>query len=432
MVELRHSHVLFLKTKTTTMRTFICCFLCFFLSLPVMAQRNEIVSDRIASLQVVAGDDWMSPPIIVLHGNDRINISFDNLSHDYMRYCYKLEHCEADWTVSEGLLTSDYCEGFADGNTIDDLVQSINTNTIYTHYAFQLPNSKCKIKISGNYKLTVYDENDNGAVAFICYFMVVDPQMGVGLDVTTNTDKDINGRYQQVEMNLSYGDALRVADPQRQIKTVVMQNGRWDNAVYCPKPQYVMGDGLKWQHCRALIFDGGNEYRKFEMLDMTHTTMGLENINWDGNNYHAYVYVDEPRRNYVYDEDANGYFYIRNSDNIENDYSSDYGFVHFTLESQKLTSGDVYINGSWTQDSFIPKYKMEYNDEEEVYELALPLKQGYYNYQYLLLSPDGSTHPVPSEGNFFQTENSYQALVYYRAIGGRTDQLVGYQNVDFK
>ena len=232
-------------------------------------------------------------------------------------------------------------------------------------------------------------------------------------------------------MDLRYNDVARISDWQRQIKTVVLQNGRWDNAVWNPQPQYITHEGLRWVHCRDLIFDGGNEYRKFEMLDMTHTTMGLENINWDGRNYHAYVWTDEPRKSYIYDEDANGAFYIRNSDNQENDVISDYAIVHFRLQIPEQTD-DVYINGVWTNDQFVPKYRMEYLNADGSYQLALPLKEGYYSYQYLLVDSEGKARSLPTEGDFFQTENTYQGLVYYRGNGDRTDRLVGYQSIKFK
>ncbi|MCI6074084.1 MAG: DUF5103 domain-containing protein [Prevotella sp.] len=394
-------------------------------------QRNEILNDRIASLQVVAGDDWLSMPVVNLDGSTPLNISFDDLTHDYTRYCYKLIHCEADWTPSDQLFASDYCEGFSEGNTIDDISQSINTNTLYTHYRLSLPNPQCRMKMSGNYKLVVYDGNDEDNVAFTACFMVVEPVMGVGLGVVTNTDVDVNNRHQQVEMDLRYNDAFNITDYRRQIKTVVLQNGRWDNAVWNSQPQYVTNEGLRWQHCRQLIFPGGNEYRKFEMLDMNHTTMGLENIHWDGRQYQAYVWTDEPRKNYVYDEDANGAFYIRNSDNVENDVASDYALVHFRLMAPPQSDG-IYLNGVWTNDWFVSKYKLEYNQASQSYEVAVPLKQGYYSYQYLSVGSDGKASPLLAEGNFYQTENTYQALVYYRGNGDRTDRLVGYQNVKFK
>ncbi len=394
--------------------------------MPVLAQRHEILSPTITSLQVVAGKDWLLPPITQL-GGEPINISFDDLTHEYHRYTYRIEHCEADWTTSEEIFTSDYCEGYYEDNPIDDLVESINTNTLYTHYSLQIPNERCRLKIGGNYRLTVVDNNNDDTPILTVCFMVVEPLMKVGLSMTTNTDYDINKRHQQIAMDLKYGN-LTVTSPETQIKTVVMQNGRWDNAVVNAKPQYVMSDGLRWDHCRDFIFNGGNEYRKFEILDPGHPTLGIETISWDGENYNAMIWTDEPRQSYVYDEDANGAFYIRNSDNFENDYSSDYILTHFRLKSPHL-EGKVYLNASWTYDRFEPKYEMQYDDLAQLYTTTLPLKQGYYSYQYLWLRNDGTTAPVPSEGNFYQTENQYQALVYYRPIGGRTDRLVGFGQI---
>jgi hypothetical protein len=407
------------------------CLLYAFLLIvfPILAQRNEIFNSRIASLQVIAGNDWLSMPIIELNGGAPVRIAFDDLTHEYHRYVYKIEHCEADWTTSEELFSSDYCDGFTEGNVIEDTQESFNTNVLYTHYAFQIPNSRCRLKLSGNYKVTVYDENDDNDPILTACFMVVDPQMAVSLEATSNTDVDINGSHQQISMRLNYGN-FHVTDYTQQIKTVVLQNQRWDNAVINAKPQFVMSDGLKWDHNKSLLFDAGNEYRKFEALDVTHTTMGLESMVWDGSQYHAYIWTDEPRRNYVHDEDADGAFYIRNSDNQDIENTCEYMLVHFRLKSP-LLNGDVYVNGVWTNDDFIPEDKMEFNETTHQYEAAILLKQGYYSYQYLLMNNDGTLTQVPSEGNFYQTENSYQALVYYKGPGERTDQLVAYQQVKF-
>jgi hypothetical protein len=252
--------------------------------------------------------------------------------------------------------------------------------------------------------------------------------MGVSLNVTTNTDVDINNSHQEVEMALTYG-SLNVTNPTEQIKTVVMQNRRWDNARLNVRPQFVMADGLRWQHCRDYIFRAGNEYHKFEMLDLTHPTMGIDHIRWDGEMYHVFPFISEPRRQYVYDEDANGAFIIRNSDNYEIENTCDYAWVHFQLNCPAPVKGEVYLNGEWTNDWFLPDYRMEYNAEKKCYEGAVKLKQGYYNYQYLLMNPDGTITTMPTEGDFYQTENSYQALIYYKGTGERTDRLVGYANI---
>ena len=395
-----------------------------FFSVALHAQRSEILSPNIATLQVVAGDDWMTMPIAELNGDTPIIISFDELSHTYHRYSYSVQHCEADWTPSTELIESDFVDGFATGNTIDDNEQSINTNVLYTHYKLQIPNDHCRLKLSGNYIVIVYDEDNDDTPVLKACFMVAENRMSVRMEVSSNTDVDVNKSHQQVSMSLNY-NGMRVTNPSEQIKTVVMQNWRWDNAVVNAKPQYVRSDGLVWDHCRDYIFPAGNEYRKFETLDPTHTTMGVERVGWDGARYQAWIFPDEPRPSYVYDEDANGAFYVRNSENEGNDTESDYIITHFTLKSPRL-NGDVYLNGAWTQDRFIPEYKMQWNEMSELYEATVPLKQGYYSYQYLLMTSDGSLNTVPSEGSFYQTENKYQALIYYRGQGERTDRLVGY------
>lgn len=409
------------------MKKYLSILLFLLFTMNCVAQRHEILSLRIASVKVMADNNWMDLPITELGGV--IHIDFDDFTHEYTRYTYKIEHCEADWTPSEELFTSDYLSGFADGNTIDDYIESFNTYQLYTHYSLTIPNDRCQLKMSGNYQLTVMDENNDETPVLKVCFMILEPQMGISLGYTTNTDIDINNRHQQIEMELSYGN-LKVTNPAEQIKTVVMQNRRWDNARVNAKPQFVMSDGLRWQHCRDYIFTAGNEYHKFEMLDLTHPTMGIDYIRWDGEMYHVFPFICEPRLHYIYDEDANGAFIIRNSDNYEIESTCDYAWVHFQLKSPHVVNGDVYVNGEWTNDRFLPEYKMEYNAETQCYETAIKLKQGYYNFQYLMMTPRGEITTMPTEGNFYQTENSYQALIYYKGTGERTDRLVGYANIE--
>ena len=393
------------------------------------AQNNIIKSPSIYSLQVVAGNRWMSLPVVNLHEDVPVNISFDDLTHEYHRFAYRLVHCEADWSESDGIFESDFCEGFADGNTIDDAEESINTNTQYTHYSFTIPNDKCRPKISGNYKLHVYDDISGDTVLTAC-FMVVEQKMNVSLAATSNTDIDTNSRHQQVKLGIDY-NGIRITNPENEIKAVVLQNGDWTDARICNNPQLVNSRGIAYEHARTLIFNGGNEFHKFEILDVSHPTLGIEDVWWDGENYNAKVWTDLPRPNYTYDEDANGAFYIRNSDNIENDRASEYVTVEFNLQAPRQKE-DVYINGSWTFWAKDRKYRLEYDEPNGMYHTRLKLKQGYYSYRYITTDSTGKNCPVSSEGNFFQTENTYQALVYYRGTGMRTDQLVGYKSITFK
>ena len=162
-----------------------------------MSQRNEILDDNIASLQVMNGNDWQSLlPIVTLNSSDVVNISFDDFNQQYHRYTYKIEHCESDWSVSNQLFTSDYATGFSEGIPIENISQSVNTNVEYSHLSFSIPNEKCNIKLSGNYKVTVVDEDDNNRIILVAHFMVVEPLMNIGMSYRTNTDIDINSTHQ--------------------------------------------------------------------------------------------------------------------------------------------------------------------------------------------------------------------------------------------
>ena len=388
------------------------------------AAGNSIYVDNIRSLTSVVNGDWLNRPVMELGSGDRLRIGFDELSHDYHRFVYHLEHCEADWTVSGDLFESDWLEGFND-NPIEDYQNSINTTVLYTHYTLSIPNDRCRLKLSGNYRLTVTDEDQGNEKVLEVEFYVVEPLMAVGLNVTTNTDVDHNESHQQLSMTLKYNN-LRVINVNEEIHTVVMQNWREDNACNDIRPNFTNAQGLTWEHNRSLIFDAGNEFHKFETLDVSHTTMGLDRMEWNGRNYEAWPFTATVRRHYLTDVSAKGAFVIRNSDNREIDYTCDYVWVNYTLQAPY--EGDIYISGHWTTDSEREHYRMDYDSETGTYKARLLQKQGYYSYQFI----DANGNNPSSEGSFFQTENCYQALVYYKGTGARTWRLVGYRALEFR
>ncbi len=385
---------------------------------------NLIFSERVRSLTSTVNGDWLNRPVLELGSADVLTVSFDELSHNYHRLTYRLEHCEADWTVSDDIFESDWLTGF-NGLQIEDYQNSINTTVMYTHYQLTIPNDRCRLTMSGNYRLTVTDDDADDERLLQVEFYVVEPIANVGLQASANTDIDHNRSHQQLSMSVTY-NGLRVTDPDAQLYTVVMQNWHEDAARRNVPPTYVTDKGLTWEHSRRLIFDAGNEYHKFEVLDVSHATMGIERIVWDGERYQAYPFVSTVRRNYLTDVDADGAFCIRNSDNSETDYTCDYVWVHFQLKAPY--EGPLLIDGHWTTDSDGGRYLMDYDEADGTYRSTLMLKQGYYSYR--LLTADGGT--PQSEGSYYQTQNRYQALVYYKEPGGRTWRLVGYRALDFR
>ena len=412
--------------KITVLLSLLCC------ASATTAQRHEILDRQLHTLQVVVNDDPLQPLIMNLGGGNHLEIGFDEFSPEYHRYIYKVEHCNADWSPSTEIFESDYMNGF-NGEPIEDYVKSFNTTVLYTHYSLRIPNENISLKLSGNYKFTVYnDEGDEPVPVLTACFSLVEPGVGIGATVSTNTDIDFNKSHQQVDFSVNYG-LVKVIDPHRELKTVVMQNRRWDNCVVNPKPNIQAANKIEFTHNRQLIFPAGNEYHKFEILDVHVPTLNVDRMEWFDPYYHATLYPNQTARNYLYDEDQNGAFIIRNSDDEDVATTCDYVFTHFTLKSPQLPGGEVYLNGEWTYNRFIPEYRMTYNRETQAYEATALLKQGYYNYNYLFV-PDGDTqgNSGRTDGNFYETENEYIILVYHRPNGGRYDKLVGYRRMNFK
>ncbi len=388
------------------------------LLLPITVKaKSSILDENIKSLTTIVNDNWLGPAVMRLHSNDKLTISFDELSHDYHRYIYTIEHCEADWTPSTTLFESDWLVGF-NNNPIDDFEHSKNTVVPYTHYRLQLPNDRCQLQLSGNYRLHVLDGDNDNEEVLVAEFMVTEQSMKISLSKDVDTDIDTRQSHQQVSMTLNLGNH-NVTNPDNQIYAVVMQNCQEHNMRRGVKPNMVRHNTLIWTHNLNLIFDAGNEYHKFEILDVSHPTMGIDRINWDGQNYQAYPIINEPRFNYLYDEDANGAFYIRNSDNSEVNTTSEYVWVNYRLHAPQ--QNDVYVSGRWTTGQ--PNiYKMNYHPIDKVYTASILQKQGYYNYLYT--TADG--HLLTTEGSYYQTENQYQAFIYFKGTTDRSWRLTAY------
>lgn len=397
----------------------------------IFGQRNEIIDSDIRTVQVERNGHWNTLPYLELGSADYLHVSFDVMSHEYRRLRYRIEPMTWDWHPNERLLTSEYLLRGIGDESIDDFEESINTTILYTHYQFVFPDAQTAIGLSGNYRLVVYDDDEEEDVLIVPFYVVEDGSR-ISAKVSTNTDIDFNSTHQQLTYIVQPLPALGVHYPESEIRTVAMQNRRLSSAVFNPKPDYVTPTGLQWEHNRDLIFSAGNEYRKFEMTTLKYGGIGMDNIRWHDPYYHATLLIDEPSRNYVYDEEQDGAFFVNDIDHSDPNVETDYVFVHFALQVKPDLKGNIYLNGEFTGDRFIDDYKMEYNPESGLYESTQLLKMGYYNYQYLYL-PNGVHQPSTAEiqGNFYQTENRYTVLAYYSQRGSRYDRLIGISDFQF-
>lgn len=386
---------------------------------------NGIFDARFKTLQVkVEGNDY-APPVITLGTDDRVMISFDELSEEHSYLRYSLVHCNANWQPS-GLVDSEFIDGFNLGD-VEEYEYSQLTKVHYVHYTIALPNDEVRFTVSGNYLLRVFPENDPENILLQARFMVSEAKAMIGASVTSRTDVDYNSAHQQLSLEVD-ASKLNVQDMYNDLKVIVSQNSRVDNEVVVEKPLRVSLNKAYYEHLSPLVFKAGNEYRRMETVSVTYPGMHIEEIGYQESYYYQVLETDKLRSigQYLYDQTQFGRFTIREYNSSQSDIEADYVLTHFSLELPEQYEYGIFLDGDFTHRRFDPESRMVYNRATGLYEKSLLLKQGAYNYQYLAVpigSMSGATAPI--EGDFYETVNEYLVKVYYHRPGERYDRLVG-------
>lgn len=260
-----------------------------------------VFNDRIRTLQVFAGCDPLSMPVAVLGDPEGITMEFDHLADDREYFRYSLEYCDARWQPS-GLVDSEFLDGFNEG-TVDDYAFSEATSTHYVHYSLKIPDEQIQLKLSGNYLLKVYPESEPDSIVLQCRFMVSEQAAPVHITASPITDIDYMAAHQQLEIAIDTEGAM-VEDPFNDLLVVVGQNGRLDSEIALSHPLRMSGTTAIFAHNPALIFEAGNEYRRFETVTDHYPGMGVERIDFYDPYYHYTLAGDTERasQQYVYDQ----------------------------------------------------------------------------------------------------------------------------------
>jgi len=393
--------------------------------------RTSTFSDGVKTLRVFPVDKWDAMPVIELGSSDQIEINFDVMNPAPGAYTYTITHCNADWTPSE-LIQSEYMSGFQN-RFVEDFASSFNTTMNYVNYRLLLPNEDITLRVSGNYAVQIFPENSNTPILSAC-FSVVEKKSNIAMQVTSQTDRGMNNFFQQVNLTMTY-DGSEVRNPMQDLLVYVRQNNRTDNQAALVRPLRILRNQLVFEHIPELIFDAGNEYRAFEMTTRRSNGLNIESIKFYSPYFHVFLFPDRIRagRPFIFSQDINGRVFIRTLSGDDANTMADYYIVHFFLPCESPFPENVYILSEAFNNILNDQSKMDYSSQEGGYVKSVLLKEGYYNYLYVTRKDNkspGSTALI--EGNFFQTENEYQALVYFRRPGDRYDQLIGAQTVQFK
>lgn len=352
-----------------------------------------------------------------------LSMSFDDIIGDEADYYYIIEHFNYDWTPS-ALAKAEYLEGF-DDIRIFDYQNSNNTLQPYSHYQLSIPNEDTGgFKVSGNYMLKIF--NAEKELVFSRKFMVYENLASVAVNIRRSRDLQFIDEKQVVNFNVESPNLL-LKNPDETVNVVITQNQNLKTAITNIKPQYSIGNELVYRYDQETAFWGGNEYIQFDNKDIRASTADIDYIELK-DLYHHYLFPDHTRASdpYTYQPDVNGGFVVRTLQGRNPDNEAEYAWVHFSLNNYaSLNGGEVHIYGNFNNFELDETTKLSLNKETDRYEGARLFKQGFYNYKYVLKRADGTIDEGFFTGNFDETENTYQVLVYYRDLGARYDRLIG-------
>lgn len=391
---------------------------------------NAVYNENIKTVQMYRDGFELSDPVLGINDENVLVFKFDDLSAEVKDYYYTIVHCDTEWNESF-LIQSDYLDGFAE-NPINDYGMSFNTTFDYVNYQLFLPNENVKFKLSGNYALVVYEDNDKEKIIITQRFYISENMVSIDGTVHRATLDAFKGENQEIDFIISH-DNMQINNPLEEVKVVVMQNFRWDNSIRDLKPLFIRDNKLVYDYNRENVFLAGNEFRYFDIR--TNRIPGENVLSTDFHRpyYHKTLMADEVRVNkkFFSYEEMNGKYVVESQDPQVQDYGleCDYVFTHFSLPLESiLLGGSVNVFGALTGWSANKSNEMTWNFETSQYELTLLLKQGYYNYQYVYV-PQGSlvADHKNIEGSFWETENDYQIFVYFKDIASRYYRLVGYR-----
>ncbi|WP_262420275.1 type IX secretion system plug protein domain-containing protein [Flagellimonas meishanensis] len=364
-------------------------------------------------------------PVVELR--EAITLEFDDLTASEQDYYYKIVHCDYDWTPSQ-LLKSQYLVGM-DNQRIINYENSYNTLQPYSNYRLTIPNENIRLKVSGNYVLEIY--NYYGELQFSRRFVVYRNLVTVGGAVRRSRDFDFLNEKQVVQFNINTA-AFPVINPKKEIKVAILQNHFWPTALYDIQPQFTIGTELVYRYDQETSFYGGNEFLNFDTKDLRSPTFAISKIEFK-DLYHHYLFPNQYRYDqpYTYFPDINGDFVVRTLQGEDVSREAEYSQVHFGLPySNEIGLDNVYVIGKFNNYDLGEENKMAFNPESGNFELSLPIKQGFYNYKYVVERSDGTVDMNYVSGNFHFTENNYLILVYYRDFGELYDSIIGIGSVN--
>ncbi len=364
-----------------------------------------------------------SQAVINLQEQESWFLSFDDLALKTNIYYLRIISCQADWTPSS-LSEIEYLQDFND-IPLRDAKTSMGTKIPYLHYRVPMP----KVRISGNYIAQVYANRNKRDTIFTQRFSIVENEIQVAASVQFGQTNASRATSQAIQLQLKYPDGYMIKS-EDDLRVYIRKNNEPDYILKnLPKPVINSMD-------RTIRFPSfnqensvlaGNEYRLIDLRSVQQKLNFVSSIDEREKETVVITQLETAQGYYPYTErrDLNGQYVIGNYENSSDSRFADYVICQFNLKATNQAPEDVYVTRGFNNYIKSPINRMRYIPTSGTYQANILLKQGIYNYRFETKNPSDYL-----EGNYAQTENQYDILVYYRKPGTRIDALVGFQRIN--
>jgi Domain of unknown function (DUF5103) len=417
--------------KKVVLYSFLILFSLFNFKYGVAQMPDAVYRSNIFSIRLNMYGNQQALPVYNLGSSDQIELHFDDMEGNIKSYYYTYELCDYDWKPIP-MTPFNYLKGFSQMRITNYRYSSIAL-TKYTHYQAILPDRNCVPSLSGNYLLKVFLDADTSKLVFTKRLLVVEKKADIVAQILQTQSPQYFSTHQKVQCVAKIA-GLNSFSAAQQVKVVILQNNRWDNAQKNIAPTFIRGASLEYNSENMGIFAGGKEWRWLDLRSFRLQSDRVEKADYQKTTTDIFVKtdVDKSAQRYIYFRDLNGMYSSETYETINPFWQADYAKVHFsfsTVNGLPYPNENIYLAGQFTNFDTSSLYQMKFNEEKKMYEVVVSLKQGYYNYTFTLVDKKTGAIAKTVEGNYWETENNYTILMYYKAFADRADQLIGVVNV---
>ena len=389
--------------------------------------RQEIISQDLKSLTFSTRSLILAEPCYNLGSGNPVDIKFDLLRNNPETIQYELIHCDRKWNKSY-ISSINAIDGF-DVNYIENQNISYGSVEQYINYSFRLPNENTNFLISGNFIIKIYVEGENENPLALIKFFVSEQISNLKFKIDESSNVEQSKYLQSYELECSY-NPNNIMDPFSNIYINIQQNHQDFDQQWISGPSFIKENKLVFLPSDSQTFNGGNEFRFFDMSSFRIGSQKIDKIYFNDTTFQILLKEDEKRsfKQYLQYNEMNGRFFIRTYDNDQADFQSEYGWVLFRLPMRKLVNDSIYIYGQISNWAIDDRFLMKYDSLSKSYFNKSILKQGYYNYIYVVKNSQGiSTRKI--EGSHFETSNEYVVKIYYEDPLNLYDRILCYNLV---